>query len=46
MHLIKDVLQGPLQDVLIKIDLRDAYFAIPTEKSSRKYIRFQWEGNL
>ena len=46
MDLIKDVFQGPLQDFLIKIDLKDAYFGIPLEKSSRKYIRFQWEGNL
>ena len=31
---------------MIKIDLKDAYFGIPPDKSSRKYIRFQWEGNL
>ena len=30
-------------DVLIKID---AHFGIPLEKSSKKYIRFQWEVNL
>ena len=44
MHLIKDPLQE--HDFLIKIDLKDAYFGIPLDKSSRKYIRFQWEGNL
>ena len=44
MHLIKDLLQE--HDFLIKIDLKDAYFDIPLDKSSRKYIRFQWEGNL
>ena len=44
MHLIKDLLQE--QDSLMKIDLKDAYFGIPLDKSSRKYIRFQWEGNL
>ena len=44
MHLIKDLLQE--HDFLIKIDLKDAYFGIPLDKSSRKYIRFQWEGNL
>ena len=44
MHLIKDLLQE--HDFLIKIDLKDAYFGIPLDKSSRKYIRFQWEGSL
>ena len=44
MHLIKDLLQE--NNFLIKIDLKDAYFGIPLDKSSRKYIRFQWEGNL
>ena len=44
MHLIKDLLEE--HDFLIKIDLKDAYFGIPLDKSSRKYIRFQWEGNL
>ena len=44
MHLIKDLLQE--HDFLIKIDLKDAYFGILLDKSSRKYNRFQWEGNL
>ena len=44
MHLIKDLLQE--HDFLIKIDLKDAYFGIPLNKSPRKYIRFHWEGNL
>ena len=44
MHLIKDLLQE--HNFLIKIDLKDAYFGIPRDKSSRKYIHFQWEGNL
>ena len=39
MHLIKDLLQE--HDFLIKIDLKDAYFGIPLDKSSRNYIRFQ-----
>ena len=43
MHLIKDLLQE--HDFLIKIDLKDAYFGIPLDKSAKKYIRFQWEGN-
>ena len=44
MYLIKGLLQE--HNFLIKIDLKDAYFGIPLDKSSRKYIRFQWEGNL
>ena len=44
MHLIKDLLQK--HDFLIKIDLKDAYFGIALDESSRKYIRFQWEENL
>ena len=39
MHLIKDLVQE--HNFLIKIDLKDAYFGIPLDKSSRKYIRFQ-----
>ena len=44
IHLIKDLLQE--HSFLIKIDLKDAYFGIALEKSSKKYIRFQWGGNL
>ena len=38
MHLIKDLLQE--HDFLIEIDLKDAYFGIPLDKSSGKYICF------
>ena len=31
---------------LIKVDLKDAYFSIPLDKSSIKYIRFQWGEDL
>ena len=41
MLFIMDLLQE--HDALIKID---AHFGIPLEKSSKKYIRFQWEVNL
>ena len=33
-------------DLMVKIDLKDAYFSVPLAKSSRKYVRFPWEGNL
>ena len=41
-HLIEDL----LQEHDLKIDLKDVYFGIALDKSSRKYIRFQWEENL
>ena len=44
MQLIKDLLQE--HNFLVKIDLKATYFGIPLDKSSRKYIRFQWERKL
>ena len=44
MHLIKDLIKE--NRFLLKINLKDAYFGIPLDKSSRKYICFRWEGNL
>lgn len=37
---VKDMLkQG---DLMVKIDLKDAYFTLPLGRSSRKFVRFQW----
>ena len=33
-------------DYMVKIDLKDAYFCIPLDKGSRKYVRFEWGKNL
>ena len=33
-------------DLLCKVDLQDAYFAIPLNKESSKYVRFKWSGEL
>ena len=44
LHLLKDLLQEG--DYMCKLDLKDAYFSVPIHKSSRKYLRFLWEGNL
>ena len=41
---IKDLLQE--HHFLINKDLKDPYSTIPLDKSSRKYIRFHWKGNL
>ena len=34
------------RDYMCKIDLKDAYFTIPLDKSCRHLVRFLWEGNL
>ena len=41
---IKDLLSKG--DYMVKIDLKDAYFSIPLNHESRKFVRFKWEGNL
>ena len=41
---VKDLLQKG--DLLIKIDLKNAYYAVNLAEESRKLARFQWDGNL
>ena len=31
---------------MCKIDLKDAHFTVPLDKSCRHLVRFLWEGNL
>ena len=33
-------------DFLVKIDLKDAYFTVPINPKSRKFVRFLWEGEV
>ena len=33
-------------EFLCKIDLKDAYFAIPFSKQSSQNVKFKWSGNL
>ena len=33
-------------DFMVKIDLKDAYYSIPLNTNSRKFVRFEWQGNL
>ena len=41
IHIVKDLLrQG---DWLTRIDLKDAYFAIPIHTQDRKFLRFLWQ---
>ena len=44
LHCMKFFLE---QDhLLCKIDLREAYFSVPLNKNSERFVRFQWSGNL
>ena len=42
IHLVKDLLQE--NDWLVKLDLKDAYFAIPIHRDHRHYLQFRWRG--
>ena len=44
LHLIQDMLQKG--DYMCKIDSKDAYFMIPIYQEFRKFLRFQWQGNV
>ena len=41
-HLLKEILEQ--SNYLCKLDLKEAYFCIPLNKQSRKYVRFEWGG--
>ena len=41
---VKDLLQQG--DLLVKIDLKHAYYSVNIAAESRKLIRFMWDGNL
>ena len=43
LHCLKFLLQQ--NDFLYKIDLKDAYVAIPLSKQSSKYVRLKWPCN-
>ena len=44
LHFINDLLQQ--NDYMCKIDLKDAYFCVPLQRSSWRFMRFRSEGNL
>ena len=40
IHLLKEILEQG--DYLCKLDLKEAYFCVPLNKQSRKYVHFEW----
>ena len=44
IHLLKDFLKHNY--FMAKLDMRDAYYSIPVDKQSRRYLQFIFEGKL
>ena len=44
MHIVRDLLQEG--DWMTRLDLKDAYFAIPIHPDHRKYLQFKWRGGI
>ena len=44
IHMLKDLLKKG--DFMAKIDLKDAYFAVPISEPDKKYLRFRWKGQM
>ena len=44
LHLLKENLEPG--NYLYKLDLKDAYFCVPLNKQSRKYVLFEWRGSM
>ena len=40
---LKDLRQN---DLMVKIDPKDAYYSIPLHPETQRYVRFQWKENL
>ena len=44
LHCLKFLLEQ--DNLLCKIDLKEAYFSVSLNKNSQKFVGFQWSGNL
>ena len=44
LHLVRDLLRPG--DWMTRVDLKDAYFAIPLHRQHRNFLRFRWQGKL
>ena len=44
LHLLKKNLEPG--NYLCKLDLKDAYFCVPLNKQSKKYVLFEWKSSL
>ena len=42
IHIVKDLLKKG--DYMTRVDLKDAYFAVPVHAYHQRYLRFQWKG--
>lgn len=43
-NIVLDLIQR--NDYFTKVDLSEAYFSVPIHEHYRKYLKFQWNGNL
>ena len=44
LHIVRSLLQK--EDFMMKLDLKDAYYAIPIHPSHRKYLRFVYQNRV
>ena len=44
LHCVKFFLEQ--DELLCKIDLKEAYFSVPLNKNSQRFVRFQWSDKL
>lgn len=44
IHMLKDLLRKG--DLMVKIDLKDAYFTVPVWQNHQKFLRFVWKETM
>ena len=43
-HLLKDLLKD--NELMCKVDLKDAYVCVSLHRNDQSFLRFQWKGNI